>query len=388
LNKCHNILICPLEWGLGHAARMIPVARKLADAGHKVFIGSGEEHLAFFRKELPGISCVHFPGFRQRYSRFLPQYISILFKVPLLLYHIIREHHGLNAVIRDYSIDTVISDNRFGLWNRKVRTAYFTHMPLIPFPKPFRFLEFTGIMLHGFIIRKYDLCFIPDLPGELNVSGRLSHGLKLPPTVRYTGILSRFSPPDSSSAGQSASSPYNLVILSGPEPQRNIFKRKILDILRNTGSAATFLEGRPEDSGTIVRSENITFISHLPSSEMQEVISRSRAIITRSGYSSIMELISLNRSALLIPTPGQTEQEYLAGYLSARGWFSFCVQGKMTKENILDPGEPDRPAGIAEQSSVLLDNALEELLEEPHYQHQSGKSCQESKPDLHRAMSI
>ncbi len=343
---------------------MIPVAKKLTESGHKVFIGSGEEHLAFFQNELHGITCVHFPGFNPGYSKFLPQYITILFKTPLLLFHIISEHHRLNAIIRDHSIDTVISDNRFGLWNRKVRTAYFTHMPLIPFPKPFRFLEFTGIMLHSYIIRKYDFCFIPDLPGELNVSGRLSHGLKLPPTVRYTGILSRFSLPVRNSSVHTASSPYNLVILSGPEPQRDIFKRKVLELLRNTGSATIILEGKPEKSGKIVRSDNFTFFSHLSSGEMQKMISGSETIITRAGYSSIMELISLNRSAMLIPTPGQTEQEYLAGYLSDRGWFSSCRQGNMTKENILNLRESVLPSGIAEQSSALLDKALEELLEE------------------------
>ena len=192
MNTRHNILICPLEWGLGHAARMIPMARKLLDMNQNVFIASGEEHLNLFRKELPGLTYIDFPGFKPGYSRYLPQYIPLLFKTPLLLFHIIREHYRLKRIISDYSIDIVISDNRFGLWNRKIRTAYITHMPLIPFPKPFQFLEFIGIRLHRFIIRKYSLCFIPDLPGEINLTGRLSHGIRLPENVRYIGILSRF----------------------------------------------------------------------------------------------------------------------------------------------------------------------------------------------------
>ena len=195
MNKKYNILICPLEWGLGHAARMIPLARKLREMNNNIIIGSGEEHLALFRNEVPGLSYIKFTGFKPGYSSFLPQYLTLLLKTPLLLYHIIREHFRLKKIIREHSIDIVISDNRFGLWNRNITTVYITHMPLIPFPKSLRFLEFIGILLHRAVIKKYSLCFIPDLPGELNVSGRLSHRIKLPDNVRFTGILSRFNIP-------------------------------------------------------------------------------------------------------------------------------------------------------------------------------------------------
>jgi UDP-N-acetylglucosamine transferase subunit ALG13 len=342
---------------------MIPVVNMLSRMNHNVMVAAGEEHLNLFREELPGLKLIPFPGFRPGYSRYLPQYLSLLFKTPLLLFHIFKEHSRLKSLIKEYSIEIVISDNRFGLWNKKVRTAYVTHMPRIPFPQPFHFLEFIGISLHRFIIRKYSFCFIPDLPGEINLSGRLSHGLKLPENVRYIGILSRFADPSTTSSALTDSFKHNTVILSGPEPQRRIFKEKILNLLKDEKTTTLFLEGRPGKGSTIAREENFVFCSHLPAPEMRKMIDTSEKIIARAGYSTIMDLVSLKKSALLVPTPGQTEQEYLAGLLSSRHWFSSCRQGSLRKLSMNDITGTDVPSEINDQSPLLLEKALTELSE-------------------------
>jgi UDP-N-acetylglucosamine transferase subunit ALG13 len=342
---------------------MIPIAKRLLDMNHNVFIASGEAHLKLFREELPGLTYIDFPGFSPGYSRYLPQYIPLLFKTPLLLFHIASEHYRLKRIIGDYSIDAVISDNRFGLWNRKIRTAYITHMPLIPFPKPFQFMEFIGIWLHRMIIRKYSLCFIPDLPGEINLTGRLSHGIRLPGNVRYTGILSRFQDTIQPGSGNLLAIRHNTVILSGPEPQRSIFRQMVLNLLRDEKTLTLILEGNPGNGDKINWSDNFAFCNHLAAPEMQQVISSSEKIISRAGYSTIMELVSLNRSALLVPTPGQTEQEYLAEYLSSKGLFSCCSQKNLNGGHSINPGAEAWPAELNEQSSTLLDKALSELLD-------------------------
>jgi UDP-N-acetylglucosamine transferase subunit ALG13 len=342
---------------------MIPIARKLLEMNHNVFIASGEEHLNLFREELPGLTYIDFPGFKPGYSRYLPQYIPLLLKTPMLFFHIAREHYRLKKLINNYSIDLVISDNRFGLWNKKIRTVYITHMPLIPFPKPFQFLECIGIHLHRIIIGKYSLCFIPDLPGEINLTGRLSHGIKLPGNVRYIGILSRFPVKIQSSPGNPLSFKHNTVILSGPEPQRSIFRQAVLKLLRDEKILTVILEGKPGKGNEITKSDNFAFCNHLSSPEMQHLISSSEKIISRAGYSTIMELVSLNCSALLVSTPGQTEQEYLAEYLSSKGLFSSCKQVELKKEFFVNRGVEAWPAEINEQSSRLLEEALCEMLE-------------------------
>lgn len=343
---------------------MIPVARKLRGMNHNIFIGSGQEHLSLFRKELPGLTYINFTGFKPGYSRYLPQYVALLLKIPLLLYHIIREHFALEKIISELAIDIVISDNRFGLWNRKITTVYVTHMPLIPFPRSLKFLEFAGILMHRFIMRKYSLCFIPDLPGELNVSGRLSHGLKLPENTRYIGILSRFVTSDFSNEANPVKFQHNTIILSGPEPQRRILKQKLVDILKEKDPMTVILAGNPGKSDEVVSIGNITFCNHLPASEMKQMITGSTSIIARSGYTTIMELLSLNCGALLIPTPGQTEQEYLAEYLSGKGWFSTISQSKLKSGISLTSGKTACADELIRQSGILLTEALQELLTE------------------------
>jgi UDP-N-acetylglucosamine transferase subunit ALG13 len=345
---------------------MIPIARKLSEMNNNVIIASGEEHLSLFRNELHGLSCVNFPGFRPTYSRFLPQYVSLLFKVPVLLYHIITEHHRLKRLIAEHAIDIIISDNRFGLWNTMVTSVYVTHMPLVPLPKPFKFLEPLGVLLHRVIIKKYSLCYIPDLPGDLNLSGRLSHGIKLPDNVRYIGILSRFIAPGQSLIGNPVKFHHNTVILSGPEPQREILKQKLVTLLKDKEPPTVIFEGKPGIKGEIPRNGNITFYSHLPASQMKNMIEGSDTIITRSGYSTIMELVSLNCTALIIPTPGQTEQEYLAEYLSEKGWFCTVSQGEIEAGIIPRLYKTAWQYEINRQSSILLTEALNELLDKNH----------------------
>jgi len=365
LNTGKNILICPLEWGLGHAARMIPIARKLRELNNNVIVASGEEHLSLFRMEFPGIECLNFPGFKPVYSRRFPQYMSLLLKIPVLSWHIFSEHLRLKRLITENNIDIVISDNRFGLWNKNIISVYVTHMPLIPLPKKLRFLEPIGVLLHKMIMNKYTFCFIPDLPGEINLSGRLTHGLKLPDNVRFIGILSRFIGVAKSSV--KSVSPFRYaVILSGPEPQKEILKQKLINFFKEREFSTIILEGKPREGSVTRNSDNITFCSHLPSPALKDIIESSENIITRSGYTTIMELVSLGRSALIIPTPGQTEQEYLAEYLSGKNWFETISQNDI-KSDFSSANVQQMPVElINEQSLILSETALKEILDEHH----------------------
>lgn len=330
---------------------------------HNIFIGAGEEHQALFRNEIPGLSYIDFQGFKPRYSKVLPQYLALLLKTPLLLFHILREHYRLKKIVQSYSIDIVISDNRFGLWNRKIKTVYITHLPRIPLPESLFFLEFTGMILHRVIIKKYNYCFIPDLPGDLNLTGRLSHNLTLPDNVRYIGILSRFTGIESNREDSPVRSGHNTVILSGPEPQREMLKLKLTEILRDKEPPTIMLGGRPGVKGKTDQSHNIIYYNHLPARSMKALITGSEKIITRSGYTSIMELVSLGCNALLIPTPGQTEQEYLAKYLGGKGWFSTVRQKRLRDPLEPVPKNQIPSADIVDQSRLLLDRALGELSE-------------------------
>jgi UDP-N-acetylglucosamine:LPS N-acetylglucosamine transferase len=156
------------------------------------------------------------------------------------------------------------------------------------------------------------------------------------------------------------------VILSGPEPQREILKQKLVAILKDKEPHTIMFEGKPGKSGDTNSDGNITFYYHQPAPIMKEIIETSDNIISRSGYTTIMELVSLNSTALIIPTPGQTEQEYLAEYLSGKGWFCTQIQSKINAENLICPGRSVLHTEINRQSKILLTGALNELLEKQH----------------------
>jgi hypothetical protein len=362
LNKKNNILICPLEWGLGHAGRMVPLAKKLQEYDNRIFIGAGREHQLLFRNELSDITYIDFQGFKPDYSRFLPQYVALLLKTPVLVFHIISEHSRLKKIIKENKIDIVISDNRFGLWNRKIKTVYVTHQLRIPFPGKLKVFEWIGIWIHRFFIKKYSLCFIPDLPGEQNISGRLAHDVDLPENVRFIGILSRFTYHVPSPGEKKIHFPHNTLILSGPEPQRGILRKKLIEILKDKEPPTVILEGKPDTFPGKKHTGNIISYNHLSSGEMEEMIKGSNCVLARSGYTVVMELISLNRSALLIPTPGQTEQEYLAEYMSSKGWFTFVPQKSLDHGLALTAGKPVNFVELLTESRILLEKALDELL--------------------------
>ncbi len=344
---------------------MIPVARELLSSGYNIIIGSGEEHLAMFREEFPNINCLSFPGFRTGYSRFLPQYLYMLLKLPLLLYHSAKEHRMLKKIILDNDIDIVISDNRFGLWNNDIMSVYVTHMPRIPFPRLFRSVEFIGVLLHRAVIKKYTLCLIPDVPGSENLSGRLSHNIRLPGNVRYTGILSRFMHGDNEIITYPEM--HNTVILSGPEPQRTMLKNKLIAIFGDDREKFVFFEGKPQLlSREKHESGNMVFYNHLPAQLMKQMVRGSKSIICRPGYSTLMDLVTINCSALVIPTPGQTEQEYLARYLASKGWFSTVSQREIDNSTLLPANSPRWTASIITESRILLGKALEEISDYRH----------------------
>lgn len=381
-----NILIAPLEWGLGHAARMIPLIKLFTSQGHNVIVGAGARHLEFFKAETKEVELISFPGYSPSYSLFLPQYLAVLFSLPSLLYHIISEHRQIKKMVNKYNIDIIVSDNRFGLWTKKATTIYVTHQLRIPFPSPFRFLEPAGVLMHRLITNRYDFCWIPDMPGDINLSGKLSHDISLPSNARYTGILSRLQKPENNSPGFIEESTERLVILSGPEPQKSYLGSQLTRISIHDRAGTIILQGKPGTSLKVEKKENIRLIPHPGANEIISLIEKSNSVISRSGYTTIMELVSLHKTALLIPTPGQTEQEYLASLMSSKGWFSTMSQKELTSTDSLPDIADHLPPDLTEESAVLLKEAVNELFEYHHAKQEAKDSCRQSGPDLGRAV--
>ena len=358
-----NILITPLGWGLGHAGRMIPLALRLKEAGHNVIVAGNNDCLSLFKNETKGIGLISFPGFTMRYSEYLPTYIAILVRIPSLIIHSCQDHRILKKIINEHHINIVISDNRFGCWNKKIKSVYVTHQLRIIFPAPLRFMEPLGVFFHRLIIQKYDLCFIPDSEDTPNISGDLSHNLKLPSNIQYIGLLSRFTASGYLKKRQENSNPYITILLSGPEPQKSILKNRLINSLRTSDLKIYILEGNPGIENQNKISTKVISFNHLSSPEMRDLITGSKYIICRAGYSTIMDLISLNLTALLIPTPGQTEQEYLANHLFQNGWFTYVTQDEENILSYLPKINNDLTSALFVKSDELLSKAIARISE-------------------------
>jgi UDP-N-acetylglucosamine transferase subunit ALG13 len=231
---------------------------------------------------------------------------TMLRQMPKALKAMISENHSLEKIIRKQKIDIVISDNRFGLYNKNVHSVFITHQLLIKSPFLQGFLQ--GI--NYYFINKFDECWVPDFKDEPCLAGTLSHPKKMPSIpVRYIGWLSRFQKKDDELPT------HILVLLSGPEPQRTILENKIVNQLKDFLKPVLIVRGLPVHTSHLQVNDNVKCVNHLPTRQLEEAIQSASFVIARSGYSTIMDLLKLKKKAILIPTPGQTEQEYLAQYL-------------------------------------------------------------------------
>jgi uncharacterized protein (TIGR00661 family) len=319
-----NVLVCPLNWGIGHATRCVPVIRELEKKGFRVIIGADGLPLEFLRQEFSDLQFCRFPGFTPSYPKNGSMFIKMLLQIPAFISGIIREHQFLENLVRDFDISLVISDNRYGVWHKKVKSILIIHQIMIKAPKWIRFSEPLLYLINRLMISRFDECWIPDSPGKDNLSGDLSHKYPLPRNARFVGPLSRFKP----KTGERKTGGFILALISGPEPQRSIFEGILTRQLSGLNLPCTILTGKPGSSAQTQLSDNVTLVPHLPTNELQNLLYSASAIICRSGYSTIMDLAATGAKALFIPTSGQTEQEYLAAYHEQEGNFTFMRQNE------------------------------------------------------------
>ncbi|MDT8400843.1 MAG: glycosyltransferase [Bacteroidales bacterium] len=351
-----NILVCPLYWGAGHATRVQAVAYNLKKRGHRIIIAAPSAlHFTFDRQVADELVTLWSPPVA--YPPYLPLYLGVLLQMPLLFAGFIYDRFRLPGIIRRYNISLVISDNRFGLWSRRAYSVFITHQVRVALPRPFGFATPFVSSLHRSVAGRYDECWIPDLPGEDNLSGMLSHNCKLPKKTRYIGILSRHViEAPSTPEGRP---PFTLALLSGPEPRRTILEDIISSRKDLLPGRLIIVAGRPGDEKEPADNDILRY-PWLDGALLFNLMAEAQLIICRSGYSTIMDLFSIGKTALLVPTPGQPEQEALAGYLSEKYGFAFLTQKQLA--GAVSVPVRSRDFTWKGDNEGLLDEAIDDLL--------------------------
>jgi len=350
-----------LDWGIGHATRCIPIINEMIQQNAQVIIGADNQPLELLKSEFPDLQFVQFPGYKFSYPMDDKMALKMAKLTPTILSGIKSENRLLCKIIKDLSIDAVISDNRFGLYNKDKPCIFLTHQMTIKVPRKLHFLEPLLYRINKHYISKFNECWIPDWDSGFTLSGDLSHKKPKLPDAYFIGPLSRFGQNNMISKLQNYKYDF-VVVISGPEPQRSIFEGLILEQVQTINKKGVIVLGKPEQvfSKKIIGEQCVVY-SHLGSKELEEVIINSKIVISRSGYSTIMDLVALGKKAVFVPTPGQTEQEYLAEYYFRNGKFFRMLQPDFNLTKSLD--EADNYPGLEmKNNQIVLKERISNLL--------------------------
>lgn len=319
-----RILIAPLDWGLGHATRCIPLIRHLSSTGHQPIIAASGRPKMLLKLEFPDVETVEFDGYDISYPEGSGMAWKMFRSIPRILRRIRQEHAELEQLIDTLNLDAVISDNRFGLHTDRIPCVYMTHQVMIKAP----IFESLLHKMHLNYMKRFTQVWVPDSQAN-GLSGDLGHKYPLPENGIFVGPLSRFRHVKAENATDV------LVIISGPEPQRTRFEKLVLAQLDSFEGRVVAVLGTPDKQ--VDRSvRNTRIVSHLNAMQLQNELAAAKLVVSRSGYSTIMDLSALGKQAVFVPTPGQTEQEYLAKKFDGEGLHMMMKQSDFNLERAWD----------------------------------------------------
>lgn len=318
-----RILIAVLNWGLGHASRSIPLIRDMEEAGFEPVLASDGEALLLLQREFPGITSIELPSYDITYpakGKFFKFHFFL--KFPRILRSIYAEKQAVGKIVASREIHGIISDNRFGASSNTVPSVYITHQVNVLSGVT----TFFTSRMHRFFISKFNECWIPDTQEEKNLGGKMSHGMSLSNPMGYLGIRSRFKKQD-------LPMKYDLtVLLSGPEPQRTILEDIMIKELVDFPGTILLIRGKMEQEFFSEQKGNIQLCNFLTGEDLEAALNQSRTIVTRPGFSTLLDLAVLGKRAFFIPTPGQSEQEYLAKRMESLDVAPYSSQEEFKRE--------------------------------------------------------
>lgn len=310
-----KIFVAPLNWGLGHATRCVPIVRRFLSEGHEVVLGGDGDSLVWLRRYFPDLRAVEMAPLHLQYGSGRRQVGAMLRALPQLIRFYVEDMARLGQLLATESFDMVVSDNRFGLWSDRTRCVYITHQLHIRLPKGWHWLEGLASRVHARIYNRYAEVWVPDRPTD-GLSGILGHpqgGVHKQTHVKYIGPQSRFA--QDAQPVLSTQAPFSVVcLLSGLEPQRTLLEDELLRRFEGQQVSVLVVRGKVKAPYMTITKGTITLVPWLNDNELVSALMGADKIICRSGYSTLMDLdcLGIMHKAELIPTPGQPEQEYLA----------------------------------------------------------------------------
>ncbi len=320
-----KVIIAALDWGLGHATRMIPIVQYYIDKGWQPILASSGDAAILWQQRFPNKTVYNLPAYNFTYKH-KTMVGNVLSQVPKIKKAIKAENAYIDKLVDEHKPELIISDNRYGVYHSRVKSVFITHQLQVLPPSALSFSSAILRKLHELFIGNFTEVWVPDFGEENNLSGKLSHGFESKLNIKYIGPLSRFKFANELSHKESHNKLPNIVALvSGPEPARGEFEAILRKQLGDYKGNYVLLLGKP---GEVNAESDNKIYNHLQDSELEREFQAADLLISRSGYSTIMDLYNLRKKAVFIPTPGQTEQEYLADRFMGLGMFFTMPQGE------------------------------------------------------------
>lgn len=316
VNRSPEVLFCILDWGLGHATRSMPIIHHLIDMGYQVTLASDGRAQRLLKEEFPRLTHTSLIGYQVRYP-FKSMIANVALQWPRISYAMLREHLQVSRILKDKTFDLIISDNRYGCFDRSVPSVLITHQ--INPPVAFNWMEWVASKVSRRLLKNFTEVWIPDDTSYGPLNGKL---VASPPAhAKFIGFLSRLK---RSSPNDTCAKINILAVLSGPEPARSRFEKKVVTQLKDLNLSYKIVRGLPEgtEEWRPHRSHG-QIVDFLTSDALEKEMCCADVIISRSGYTSLMDYIILGVRAIVVPTPGQYEQEYLAENLPSNSNFRY-----------------------------------------------------------------
>lgn len=351
-----TVIVAPLNWGLGHATRSITVINSLIATGCKVIIASDGNSLNVLKKQFPFLDSEVLPSYSPVYPATGNMALAMLKQAPKMLVNIRNEQSVIKKIALKYKAEIIFSDNRYGCFTDFTKNIFLSHQLMIQAPESLQFLQPSINRLHAKYINRFHECWIPDVQQGFKLSGVLSVNKYIKIPQFNCGLLSTFQ-----FSNISDDSKFDLVaILSGPEPQRTIFEGMIIEQLEKIRCRSLVIRGKISDPNEIPDRGIVQFKNYVTAEEIVQHLSTDTLVIARSGYSTIMDLAQLGVRALLVPTPGQTEQEYLASYLDDNKIFMMQTQNNLDIQKAIEMKLDF--AALKTENNILLQQNLNRIL--------------------------
>ena len=347
-----KVLVAPLDWGLGHATRCVPVVREFLNQGAEVELAVVRSNATLLRGFFQELRQRLAPSYNIVYPKHGYNMGLWLAKNGVHLRKVMNyEHRFAEKMVERYHYDVLVSDNRFGFYSRHAKSIYMTHQRRIAFPKVLSAFEPVGMLWHASVMKHFDEVWVPDLPEFPGYAAGLSHVNKSPVPVKYVGALSRFE----NHLGTETPRNYKFVaIVSGVEPARSRFESLLRNVLAKVPGRHAIILGKPVLGVKSWSEGNIDFHTHLPDREFAEAVRGAQWVVSRGGYSTVMDMAVLGAKCIFVPTPGQYEQVILAQDLAREGYAATISESNFSIETLL--------AAMSEKGNVSLpkpkDNAL------------------------------